>query len=329
MPRRPPPVPPALLRRAAAQEGLVSASQCLAHGVSRQQIAGHVRRQDWNQVVRAVYDVRALPASGRDPYAARRRRAAILGLLAHPGSVATGVCALVLHGVQGAPLDVVPEVAMPSGAPRAAHGPVRMRRVRVERWDDVDGLAVATVPDALAQAVPHLGRRHAVALMDSALQQRLITPGELADAHRAARRRPGVARTHSWWAEADGRAESPAETWARLTCADVGVPPDVLQLPVIGRSGRTLARVDLAWLLPDGGALLAEIDGHDVHSTPAAVVADRERQNRIDSRRTVVRRFTGADAWNGRVSVEVSRVLHDAGWRRRPVRRDAVLRLDD
>lgn len=306
----------------------MSSSQCIAHGMSSQQIAGRVRRKDWERVVRAVYDVRSGPSGTGDPISRRRRRAAFLGLLAHPGSVATGLCALVLHGVQGAPLVVVPEVAMPSGAPRTAHGDVRVRRIRIDRWEDVEGFAVVPVADALVQAIPSVRRYHAVALMDSALQQGLITPTGLESAHAAARRHPGVAHTHRWWADADGRAESPAETWARLSCSDFGWRPDVLQLPVVDRYGGLLARVDLAWLLPDGGALLVEIDGRDVHSTPAALLADRERQNRIDTRRTVLRRFTGSDAWNGRVGVEVGRVLSDVGWRPRPVGPDAVLRLD-
>lgn len=306
----------------------MSMRQCVNEGMSRQQVVDQVRRKDWERVVRGVYDVGQVSPVSADPLDRRRRRSAILGLLAHPGSVATGVCALILHGVQGAPLDVVPEVAMPSGAPRATRGPVRLRRAPLERWEHVGAFAVAPVADALVQAVPHLHRFHAVALMDSALHQRLITPEQLERAHASARRHPGVAHTHSWWREADGRAESPAESWARLPCADFGWPPDVLQLPVVNGGGRVLARIDLAWLLPDGGALLVEIDGRDVHSTPAALIADRERQNRIDSRRTVLRRFTGSDAWHGRVSIEVGRILADAGWERRPVRPDSVLRLD-
>jgi hypothetical protein len=279
-------VPTSLLELAARQEGLVSLAQCTKHGVSRQQVAGLVRRKEWDQVVRAVYDTGYVIAGDVDPYDRRRRRAAILGLLAHPGSVATGVCALVLRGVRGAPIDVEPEVAMPTGAPRAPRPPVRLRRVLVETWDDVGGLPCASVADALVQAVPRLSRFDAVALMDS-----------------AARHRPGIARTHAWWSQADARAESPAETWARLSCADLGYPPDVLQLPVAGRDGRVFARVDLAWLLPDGGALLVEIDGRDAHSTPSAVFSDRLRQNRLDTRRTIVRRFTGSEARRGQLDV--------------------------
>ncbi|SKC40700.1 hypothetical protein SAMN04324258_0736 [Krasilnikoviella flava] len=304
----------------------MSASQCREHGVTPAQVAIHVRRKDWERVARAVYDTGQL-STGRHPLDHRRRRAAVLGLLAHPGAVATGTCALVLHGVQGAPQVVRPEVTFPDGTSRRDNPPVRLRRTPLERWVDVDGLACATVPDALAQAVPGLDRRHAVALMDSALHRRDLGLDELSEAHDRARTHRGVDRTHDWWAEADGRSESPAETWARLSCTAVGFPPDTLQLAVAGRDGRAFARVDLAWRLPDGAALLVEVDGRDVHSTPTAVYGDRDRQNRIVTRRTVVRRFTGRDAWLGRVGLEVADLLRAAGWRPNPLPPGAVFRL--
>ncbi len=248
----------------------------------------------------------------------QRRRAAVLGLLAHPGSVATGVCALVLHGIQGAPVAVTPEVALPTGAPRAPRPPVRLRRTAVPRMVDVDGFRCVPVDGALAQAVPELPRRFAVALMDSALQRGDLTTAGLEAAQRMAARRRGVARTRRWWGLADGRAESPAETWARLSCLDEGCPPDALQLLVAGRDKQVFARVDLAWRLPDGTALLVEIDGRDVHSTPEAVFRDRTRQNRLTTPGTILHRFTGRDAWQGRVGTEVAAMLRGAGWRPAP-----------
>ncbi|GAA1719315.1 DUF559 domain-containing protein [Isoptericola hypogeus] len=244
-----------------------------------------------------------------------RLRAAALGVLAHPGAVATGLCALVLHGVQGAPARVRPEVAFPDGSSREAWTPVRIRRIPLRRWVLVDGLRCATVVDALAQSIPELDRRHAVAVMDSALHRKLLTTAELDRAHDYARWHAGVARTHGWWAEADARAESPAETWARLSCVDAGVPPDMLQLKAFDRRGRFVARVDLAWFLPDGRVLLVEIDGIDPHSTPEALFEDRRRQNRIVTDRTVVRRYTGADAWAGTVAHEMAEILRSTGWR--------------
>jgi len=328
MPRRPAPLPDAVRELAARQAGLVATRQCTAHGMSREQVVARARAKTWEQVVHGVYDTGVPSPVDADPYDRRRRRSACLGLLAHPGSVATGLCALVLHGVQGVPADVVPEVSMPTGAPRAARPPVRLRRLAVERWDDVDGFRCTPAPEALVQALPGLPRLRGVALMDSLRHAGRLEDDVVERLRSSARGRRGLARTHGWWDEIDGRAESPAETWARLSCADAGCAPDAVQLRVADRRGVVFARVDLAWRLPDGGALFVEIDGRDVHSTPAAVFADRTRQNRLDTRRTLVRRFTGADAWHGRVGVEVRRTLLDVGWRPRPVPAGAVYRLD-
>lgn len=59
------------------------------------------------------------------------------------------------------------------------------------------------------------------------------------------------------------------------------------------------------------------------------MLADRRRQNRIDTRRTVVRRFTGREAARGRVGAEVARELILTGWRPRTLEAGVVLRLDD
>ncbi|MDR0482181.1 MAG: hypothetical protein LBH13_03325 [Cellulomonadaceae bacterium] len=78
-------------------------------------------------------------------------------------------------------------------------------------------------------------------------------------------------------------------------------------------TGAILARVDMAWLLPDGTWLFAEIDGAEYHSAPRAVYADRQRQNAL-MRLGKVMRFTGKDAWNLRIGAAVGRELEGTGW---------------
>ncbi|NOV98449.1 type IV toxin-antitoxin system AbiEi family antitoxin domain-containing protein [Isoptericola halotolerans] len=318
-------VPTRLLLRAQVQEGLVSVRQARAEGMTDAQLHRLVRSHRWLRVARGVYDTREPGILDLDPYDRRRRRAAVLGALAHPGSIVTGVAALVLHGVQGAPTSVTPEVTMPDRTDRKGSGAVRVRRVTTNGHVEVHGLRSAMVADALVQAVPTVGRRHAVALMDSARQQRLIDADGFALAAQLDRRRPGGVRRRGWWQASRRQAESPAETWARLTCTDRGVRPDVLQLPVDDASGRQVARVDLAWLLPDGGALLVEIDGRDVHDRPDAVLRDRDRQNRLAGRRSLVLRFTGREAWDGTAAARVAAVLEKERWH--PQRPPATFRF--
>ncbi len=314
MPRRAPALPRELAAKASQQEGLVSLRQCLQFGLSRQQAGEAVNRGDWTRVTPGVYDLsRMVPLIDRHELDRRRRQTALLGALVHPGAIITGVCALVLYDLQGAPTSIDPEVTFPNGTSRRSTA-VRVRRVPLERWVTTGDIALATVTDAFAQAVPTLGRRHAVALMDSARHQGRLSEAELHQAHGRALTRRGVRRTHTWWDESDPRAESPAETWARLACTDAGIPPDTLQLRIVSPDGRLLARTDLAWLLPDGRWLLVEIDGREAHEAPAALFNDRTRQNSILTDRTLMRRFSGREAWTGTLSKELATLLSTAGW---------------
>jgi hypothetical protein len=144
--------------------------------------------------------------------------------------------------------------------------------------------------------------------MDSALHLGLIDERELERAHRLARGRRGVARTHEWWCLADGRAESPLESQGRLDCLDSGVPPDELQVELRSPGGHLLGRGDMGWRLEDGRWLIAEMDGREWHETPDALLRDRRRQNDLASV-AVVLRFTSDDVREGTVGGTVRRHL--------------------
>ena len=237
-----------------------------------------------------------------------------------PRSIAVGPCALALLGVQGLPERVVPQAALPGGRALESRDGIHLRMfddgMTLVRYED---RYVATPEWALAQAVPELDRGHAVAVMDSALHRGLVTPEILARAHDHARGRRGVARTHAWWELADGRAESPLETWARLDCVDGGVPPDALQVPLVGASGRS-RRGDLGWHLDDGRWVVAEVDGVEFHGVPDAAFADRERHNDlVTADVAAVLRFTWQDVRvPGRTHRTVRRALVSAAWRAEP-----------
>ncbi|WP_159793116.1 type IV toxin-antitoxin system AbiEi family antitoxin domain-containing protein [Puerhibacterium puerhi] len=311
----------ALLRQ---QEGLITRRQLGGAGVNDRRISRALADGRLRRAARGVFDTITVPvearrhdlAGGGDVHAHRRRRAAWLGLLTHGSDVvAVGQTALVLHGVQGLPPQVTVEVARRDRRERRAQDGVVLRRYTSPRGFHLrGGRLVVPIETALAQAVPELDRRTALAVLDSALHQRLITVAGLERAHALARGRRGVARTHDWWRQADGRAESPAESWARADCIDAGVAPDVLQLELVDGAGRVVARCDLAWHLGGGRWLLVEVDGAAVHSTAEALYRDRARQNPLVAAGHVVLRFTGADAWSGAVSRAVRPVLRGQDW---------------
>jgi len=295
-------VPLSLLVLAAGQEGLVSAMQCDAEGFGKYRRHRLVAAGRAVLVTRGVLDLTPVLAARGTLVGGRpdehRRRAAFLALLAHgPAAVAVGECALALLGVQGLPREIRPEVWLPPGTPRVARAGIVVRCYDGPiPTTGYAGFRVAAPEWALAQAVLRLSRDDAVAVLDSAVQRGLVGRSAVARVEKLTRGRPGARRVRECWGLVDGRSQSPLETRARLQCVDAGVPPDELQVPIRDAGGRIIARGDLGWRLRNGRWLVIEIDGAGPHSDPAALFADRRRQNAIIATRLVdPLRFTARD----------------------------------
>jgi hypothetical protein len=295
-------VPVSLLVLASGQSGLVSSAQCDEHDLDRHRRHRLVAAGRASRATQGVLDVAGLvDAAGltlpRGPDHVRRRAAHSALLAFGPGAVAVGQCALALLGIQGLPSTIRPEVGLPGGSARRARDGIVVRRFRVATPTvRRGGFRVMAPTQALAQSVRELRRDCGVAVLDSAVQQRLIRADELDAVLDAARDRVGAARVRTALALVDGRAQSPLETFARLQCVDAGLPPDDLQVPVRDATGRIVARGDLGWRLRRGRWLLVEIDGAGPHSTPEALFADRARQNAVVATgRADVLRFTARD----------------------------------
>lgn len=292
-------VPSSLNDLASRQAGLVDSAQARAAGLTRGEVRGLVDTARWARVARGVYDTSPARVSSLPPDA-RRRRAAWAALLAFgPEAVAVGACALALHGIQGLPVAISPQAALPDAARRQHRDGLRLRQfddgMTTRALPGLGGRRVATLDWALAQAVPELPRPNGLAVLDSALHRGAISTRGVEVAHDMARGRRGVATAHDLWELADGRAESPLESFGRLDCHEAGAPPTTLQLPIVLPDGLTY-RADLAWRRPDGRWLVAEMDGQDVHAAPGAVYADRRRQNLVIGTGQVdVLRFTHRD----------------------------------
>ncbi|MDR7382419.1 hypothetical protein [Promicromonospora iranensis] len=314
------PLPAQLDVIASGQEGLVSAAQLDAIGVDASWRYRLVHQCRLTRVTQGVFDTDLVPPEQRsraDVLDHLRRRPAWLGLLAGgPGSTAIGVCALALHEAKGLPRTLRPEVVAPDGKWRPPRDGIVFRKIGTTVTATFGGtFRIATVTHALALGVVQMRRDDAVAVMDDLLHTRKATADDLARAHELARGHRDVEATHPWWQLADGRAESPLESVARLACLDAGIPPDTLQLVVRDANGTFLGRIDLAWRLPDGSWLLVEIDGAEVHRAPQAVYRDRNRQNSLVSAGgSRLLRFTAKDL-RSRMIMTLSTLLHQAGWR--------------
>jgi hypothetical protein len=312
--------PRSLLELAARQEGLLTTAQCETAGMDGWWLGRMLAQARWVRVTSGVYDTDPVPVDDRDRpdrFDHRRRRAAWIGMLAYgPLAVAVGQSALALHAVQGLPVHVRPEVVAPNATARRARDGIVVRQYSDVPTTPFGDRRIATVLHALAQAVPTLDRRHAVAVLDSAVRLGKISRANVETAHDLARGHRGVELTHDWWCLVDGRAESPLETFARLECVDAGVPPDDLQREFFGPAGDFLGRADLAWRLPDGRWLVLEVDGVEVHESPDALFHDRARQNRLVADGGVLLLRTTAKELNvpGKVGDQMAAQLRRHGW---------------
>jgi hypothetical protein len=259
-----------------------------------------------------VFDT-GCPGAGLHPYDLSRLRAAWLALLAYPGSAAVGACALALLGTAGLPPDIAPEAAFPNGSGRESRDGILLRQYRQFPRVAVGQDHFAAEPaHALVQALPLLDREHGVAAMDSLLNKRILTPSGIRRAQRLAANRRHHAASSTWWAQTDGRSQSPVESTARLRLVDAGIGPDDLQRDVHDPTGRFLGRADLAWYLGDGRWLLVELDSEEFHTAPEQVRRDAVRQNGLlQGGRHVLLRFFARHVHESGPMIETVRAVLD------------------
>lgn len=142
----------------------------------------------------------------------------------------------------------------------------------------VGGVRVQTVEETILESARWLASLDLIALIDSAVNAGKVTTRRLEVTSR--RRRRGNRMLRYALGLADGRAESPWETYLRLlhVSAGIAVTP---QVDLFGRDRRHIARADL---LIDGTQTVHEYDGAH-HRTP--------EQHRKDLRRDAERAFNG------------------------------------
>jgi hypothetical protein len=322
------PVPQQLMSLARLQGGLVSSEQCDAAGVGPSRRRNLVAGGSWRRVTRGVFDTGDV-RGGLHPYDVDRLRSAWTALLTNRRAIAVGACALVLHGVKGLPRRIVPEATFPGATARKARDGIVFRQSDAGgETVEIQGRRVVDVKQALAQALPTLTRDQAIACLDSALNQGLIRTEDLSEVRRRLRNRKGSLRAIAWLPLANGRAESPPESDARLRCHDAGIAPDDLQREFFDARGRFLGRADLVWYLGDDRWLIVEIDSQEFHGAERQVRHDATRQNgMVGEGQNIVLRFFPGHVNGGHFVGEVAQVLHREGWlpgRELPPRRRAL-----
>jgi hypothetical protein len=278
-----------LERIADAQDGVVTAAQCAAAGLSRDEIALRCRSGSWRRVFRGAYYVVKEPL---EVPLRSRIRAALLTL--GEDAVATLTSAAHLLDLPYAPADDVVQVATPAALRRLDQEGLIARQLVIAEHDvtRVDGMRVTTPARTLADLILALQRYNAIAMIDGALNRGRLTTDDLDTVRLRIRHRRGAVRVRPWLDQVDGRAASPLETRIRVICTDAGLKPEELQYVVRDSNGHVLAIADLAW---PSRRLLVEADGAQVHASPQALYHDRRRQNELTARGYTVIRFTWSD----------------------------------
>jgi hypothetical protein len=122
-----------------------------------------------------------------------------------------------------------------------------------------------------------LSRPRALAVLDAALHSECCTSADLQAAVAKQRGRRGIVKVRELVKLADGRAESPMESEARLVFIDGGLALPELQYEIRDLHGK-LWRVDFAWL---DSKVVAEYDSVEWHNNPAGWKHDRMKAARL------------------------------------------------
>lgn len=137
---------------------------------------------------------------------------------------------------------------------------------------------LATAPAwTVVEIARTLGRPRVLAVLDAALHVGACTRGELDAAIREQKGRRGIVKVRELISYADGHAESPMESEARLVFIDNRLAMPELQYRIADCFGRVW-RVDFAW--PEA-MLVAEYDSIEWHVGRDALLHDRLKTARL------------------------------------------------
>ena len=263
--------------------GLFLGSHAVAEGVvTRRQLQSGLFR-------RLVHNVYADPSLPMDHQLVARA----VSLLMPADAVLGGRSAAAWSGAPFAgaadPVTVVVPVDSSWRGPRG----VRVHRTTVDRADVtvVDDDVRVTRPVRTAWDVATLERTaDAVATLDGMLRAGAVDAAALAALAHSAPGRWRAQRAQRALLLADGRAQSPAESWVRVACHLGGLPAPVPQYVVV-EDGAWLAQVDLAW--PEA-RLIVEYEGA-YHFAGEQIVKDDARYARLVAAGWRVIRLLAAD----------------------------------
>jgi predicted transcriptional regulator of viral defense system len=281
--------------RAVKISGVTTAARLRAAGLSAGQIQRLTNRGALRSLRTGVYAPAALADSvAGDQAAAHLIQVAAAIAVSHSRVVGSHRSAAVVHGLSliGPPLPGRVELTRaPGDQGSRSRRPGILLHVaalpagHITRCRAVPVTSVARTAVDLARTLPFA---EGVAVADSALRNRQITPEELADVLAQCPRWPGSQRARRVVAFADPRAESALESISRAAFHVLGLPAPELQA-WIGHDGEVIGRADFLWR---EHRTIAEADGALKYSRPARAIAQLDRDARLRAAGYQVVHFT-------------------------------------
>ena len=299
-----------LVARLSAQAGLVTAVEARACGYTNLSLHRLMTNGDLFRARSGCFvDGRLLGAASPETLHALMARAVSRGYR-QPHAI-SHVSALVVLGLPLLNLtaDAVHLTLTGPGQPRTVPG----LRVHPELPDSVarlrDGDRVVHPAMAIVQSAALAGITVGVAAADAALHTRQVTKGDLEIALRIARLGPGRADARAAIDLADGSAESPGESWTRVTIGSLGLPKVDPQVVIRDTLGRFVGRVDF---LLRAERTIVEFDGMVKYGGAdgrQALVDEKRREDALRSLGYQVVRLTWRDLHE---PASVKRLVRDA-----------------
>ena len=258
--------------------GIVTTGELTDAGFSADRIRTLTRRGDLYQVGRGVYASGTLASEMlaiADGLQLLQLAAAVA--VTGPGAVVSHESAAYLHSIDLLSRQDAATLTCPPQRGRNARAGIRLHTATLSA-DHVTAfgrLPVTTPARTVVDLARTLSFRAGVVTTDSALHRQLVTKAELRQVLTDCRRWPGARQAAAVIDFADGRAESPLESIARIAFNDCGLPPPELQV-WLGGTVEPIGRVDFYW---KQYRTIAEVDGALKYADPHRARAQLRRDS--------------------------------------------------
>lgn len=141
------------------------------------------------------------------------------------------------------------------------------------------GVPVTSVARTLVDLARHRPLATAVAAMDFALREHMVTGDEIAATMLDCRNWPGIKRARRAVRLVDPRAESVLESVSRLVLGWLRLPVPEPQQRIADERGFIIARCDFYW---DEYGVVGEADGRDKYSAREVLTKEKDRQEQLE-----------------------------------------------